>query len=90
MMAMGTLICFNCCWTEQPQPKRRRPRIDRSMIGQPTDFRHTAHIGSGDMSNGTSTLNSVQCQMQTKGGYEYVTPVNIHLNVVDLPVRNQL
>lgn len=89
-MAMGTLICFNCCWTEQPQPKRRRPRIDRSMIGQPTDFRHTAHIGSGDMSNGSSTLNSVQGQMQTKGGYEYVTPVSIHLNTIDLPVRNQL
>ena len=34
-------------------------------------------------------LNTVQSQMQTKGGYEYVTPVTIHLNCVDLPVHNQ-
>ncbi|KAK9408295.1 CRIB domain-containing protein [Crotalus adamanteus] len=30
-------LCFNCCIAEQPQPKRRR-RIDRSMIGEPTNF----------------------------------------------------
>ena len=34
-------------------------------------------------------LNTVQSQMQTKGGYDYVTPVTIHLNCVDLPVHNQ-
>lgn len=30
------------------QPQKRRPRIDRSMIGNPTDFQHTSHIGTGD------------------------------------------
>ena len=29
--------------------QRRRRRIDRSMIGYPTDFKHTGHIGAGDM-----------------------------------------
>ncbi|GCB60828.1 hypothetical protein scyTo_0011201 [Scyliorhinus torazame] len=41
-------LCFNCCIAEQPQPKRRR-RIDRSMIGEPTNFVHTSHMGAGDM-----------------------------------------
>ena len=27
----------------------RRPRIDRSMIGEPMDFRHTGHVGSTDL-----------------------------------------
>ncbi|KAF5895910.1 serine palmitoyltransferase 1 [Clarias magur] len=44
-------LCFNCCIAEQPQPKRRR-RIDRSMIGEPTNFVHTAHVGSGDLFSG--------------------------------------
>jgi len=47
-------------------PKRRRPKIDRSMIGQPTNFQHTGHIGSTDVG---SQLSTVQIQMNTKGGY---------------------
>ncbi|KAG0415496.1 hypothetical protein HPB47_007338, partial [Ixodes persulcatus] len=62
--------CFACCVTEQPAPKRRR-RIDRSMIGNPTNFQHTAHVGSGDMS---VHLNALQNQMASKGGYEYALP----------------
>ena len=27
----------------------RRPRIDRSQIGQPMNFRHTGHVGSTDL-----------------------------------------
>ncbi|XP_010215884.1 PREDICTED: CDC42 small effector protein 2 [Tinamus guttatus] len=50
-------LCFNCCIAEQPQPKRRR-RIDRSMIGEPTNFVHTAHVGSGDLFSG---MNSDYC-----------------------------
>lgn len=34
-----------------PQKKRRR-RIDRSMIGEPMNFVHLTHIGSGDMAAG--------------------------------------
>uniref|UniRef100_A0A7N9CDT6 CDC42 small effector protein 2 n=1 Tax=Macaca fascicularis TaxID=9541 RepID=A0A7N9CDT6_MACFA len=50
-------LCFNCCIAEQPQPKRRR-RIDRSMIGEPTNFVHTAHVGSGDLFSGMNSLHS--------------------------------
>ncbi|KAG1970992.1 CDC42 small effector protein [Pimephales promelas] len=60
-------LCFNCCIAEQPQPKRRR-RIDRSMIGEPTNFVHTAHVGSGDIFSGMNSVNSIQNQMQSKGG----------------------
>uniref|UniRef100_A0A4W5MKQ8 CRIB domain-containing protein n=1 Tax=Hucho hucho TaxID=62062 RepID=A0A4W5MKQ8_9TELE len=62
-------VCFSCCVGEQPQPKRRR-RIDRSMIGEPTNFVHTTHVGSGDMGVGLSSVNSVQAQMKSKGGYQ--------------------
>ncbi|KAJ8252446.1 hypothetical protein COCON_G00217580 [Conger conger] len=69
-------ICFTCCIAEQPQPKRRR-RIDRSMIGEPTNFVHTTHVGSGDMAMGvraagpagTSQVDSLQDKMKSKGGY---------------------
>ncbi|KAF7470838.1 Hypothetical predicted protein [Marmota monax] len=60
-------LCFNCCIAEQPQPKRRR-RIDRSMIGEPTNFVHTAHVGSGDLFSGMNSVSSIQNQMQSKGG----------------------
>uniref|UniRef100_A0A8C9RWL5 CRIB domain-containing protein n=1 Tax=Scleropages formosus TaxID=113540 RepID=A0A8C9RWL5_SCLFO len=60
-------VCFSCCIAEQPQPKRRR-RIDRSMIGEPTNFVHTTHVGSGDVTLGFS-VNGVQDQMKSKGGY---------------------
>ncbi|RWS01641.1 CDC42 small effector protein 2-like protein, partial [Dinothrombium tinctorium] len=72
--------CFTCCITQQPSTKRRR-RIDRSMISNPTDFRHTAHIGSGDMCAHIGTL---QNQMASKGGYDYAIPVNVQIPVVDV------
>lgn len=72
--------CFTCCVTEQPPPKRRH-RIDRSMIGSPTNFRHTAHVGSGDMNIHLDTL---QNQMASKGGYEYAIPVSVQIPVVDV------
>nr|XP_015198543.1 PREDICTED: CDC42 small effector protein 2-like [Lepisosteus oculatus]XP_015198545.1 PREDICTED: CDC42 small effector protein 2-like [Lepisosteus oculatus]XP_015198546.1 PREDICTED: CDC42 small effector protein 2-like [Lepisosteus oculatus]XP_015198547.1 PREDICTED: CDC42 small effector protein 2-like [Lepisosteus oculatus]XP_015198548.1 PREDICTED: CDC42 small effector protein 2-like [Lepisosteus oculatus] len=61
-------VCFSCCIAEQPQPKRRR-RIDRSMIGEPMNFVHTTHVGSGDMNLGHSSVDSIQEQMKSKGGY---------------------
>ncbi|MEE6503159.1 hypothetical protein FKM82_004758 [Ascaphus truei] len=62
------LFCFSCCIGEQPQPKRRR-RIDRSMIGEPKNFVHTAHVGSGDANAGFAMGGSFQDQMKSKGGY---------------------
>lgn len=45
-------------WAQQglmafiPLQKKRRRRIDRSMIGEPMNFVHLTHIGSGDMAAG--------------------------------------
>ncbi|XP_056881218.1 CDC42 small effector protein 2 [Takifugu flavidus] len=63
-------VCFSCCIAEQPQPKRRR-RIDRSMIGEPTNFVHTTHVGSGEMGLGLASVDLVQAQMKSKGGYAH-------------------
>lgn len=63
---------------EAPPPRKR---IDRSMIGLPTNFRHTGHIGSSELGNnnngngGGNNLVTVQTQMQSKGGYENSTSV---------------
>uniref|UniRef100_A0A670JKH3 CDC42 small effector 1 n=1 Tax=Podarcis muralis TaxID=64176 RepID=A0A670JKH3_PODMU len=43
---------LGCCVVEKSrQPKKTRRRIDRSMIGEPMNFVHLTHIGSGDMAN---------------------------------------
>lgn len=55
--------------------RRRRPPIDRSMIGLPMNFQHTAHIGSSDIALGTSHIVALQNHMQSKGGYETAVPV---------------
>lgn len=39
------------------------------MIGEPTNFVHTAHVGSGDLFSGMNSVSSIQSQMQSKGGY---------------------
>lgn len=36
---------FACCYQPAAQAQRTRRRIDRSMIGNPTNFQHTGHIG---------------------------------------------
>ncbi|XP_065661985.1 CDC42 small effector protein 2-A isoform X2 [Hydra vulgaris] len=62
------LLCFPCCVDEQP-PSRKRPKIDRTQIGLPTNFQHTGHIGSGEVAAGFD-VHQVQNSMQSKGGYE--------------------
>lgn len=57
---------FSCCVT---QPQKRRHRIDRSMIGHPTNFQHTGHVGSGDIEMPNDHLRALQNQMRSKGGY---------------------
>ena len=49
-----------------PEPEPTRPRIDRSMIGNPTNFIHTAHVGATDATQGIQT--GLQSQMNSKGG----------------------
>ncbi|BFZ14144.1 hypothetical protein BsWGS_17183 [Bradybaena similaris] len=85
-----SLLCFPCIGG-QPQPKRRaRPRLDPSMIGLPTNFRHTAHVGTGDVRT-SPNLHSVQSQMSSKGDYShYISPGHLQLSVVDLPARRPL
>lgn len=63
---------FSCCVNQPSQQKRhhRHGRIERSMIGEPTNFQHTGHIGSGDVELVNSQLRAIQQQMQSKGGYE--------------------
>merc|ERR1712113_529218 len=64
---------FTCCIEGSDEPIRNtRPRIDRSMIGQPMDFRHTAHIGQDNFSN-NDNMGLLQTQMKSKGGYNVIT-----------------
>ncbi|XP_025934900.1 CDC42 small effector protein 1 [Apteryx mantelli] len=62
---------LGCCVVEKPQPKKRRRRIDRSMIGEPMNFMHLTHIGSNDMAagEGLPMTGAVQ-EMRSKGGRE--------------------
>ena len=82
---------FKCCVAEDHSahhPARRR--IDRSMIGSPTDFRHTGHIGSADLM-GSSTqqqqqldpLSQLQSQMRSKGGYETAVEIPTAAHIVN-------
>ncbi|XP_068565482.1 CDC42 small effector protein 1 [Cebidichthys violaceus] len=57
---------MGCCVVAKPPPKKRR-RIDRTMIGEPTNFIHLTHIGSGEMAEGLQPSGSVQEQMRSKG-----------------------
>ncbi|CDQ80746.1 unnamed protein product [Oncorhynchus mykiss] len=47
--------------------KKKRRKIDCSMIGEPTNFMHLTHIGSGEMAEGLPPSGSVQEQMRSKG-----------------------
>ncbi|XP_057684529.1 CDC42 small effector protein 1 [Corythoichthys intestinalis] len=55
-----------CCVNAKAPPKKRRRRIDRSMIGEPTNFVHLTHIGSGEMADGFQPSGLVQEQMRSK------------------------
>ncbi|KAM9419609.1 CDC42 small effector protein 1-like isoform 1-T1 [Salvelinus alpinus] len=57
---------MGCCVVAKPPPKKRR-KIDCSMIGEPTNFMHLTHIGSGEMAEGLPPSGSVQEQMRSKG-----------------------
>ncbi|XP_013186244.1 CDC42 small effector protein homolog [Amyelois transitella] len=71
---------FACCYQPAAQAQRTRRRIDRSMIGAPTNFQHTGHIGSSDrfVDMPSSLLHSIQNQMQSKGGYEVAYGVKVY------------
>ncbi|XP_075931718.1 CDC42 small effector protein 1 [Anarhichas minor] len=58
---------MGCCVVAKPPPKKKRRRIDRTTIGEPTNFIHLTHIGSGEMAEGLQPSGSVQEQMRSKG-----------------------
>lgn len=81
--------CFSCCLTQQGprtrngrQRSHQRLRIDRSMIGVPTNFRHTGHISSGDLDMTSAQLSNIQAQMQMKGGYDNAYSVKVCITVL--------
>lgn len=59
--------------------QKRRRRIDRSMIGEPTNFVHTTHVGSGDMGLGLasvsfmSSLQNIQPKEYSKCDFSELT-----------------
>ncbi|XP_074424689.1 CDC42 small effector protein 2-like isoform X1 [Larus michahellis] len=69
--------------TASKHKQKRRRQIDRSMIGEPTNFVHTAHVGSGDLFSGMNSVSSIQNQMQSKGGYGGGIPANVQMQLVD-------
>ncbi|KAL4601530.1 CDC42 small effector protein 1-like [Arapaima gigas] len=58
---------MSCCVVAKPPPKKKRRKIDRSMIGEPMNFQHLTHIGSGEMTEGLPLSHSVKEQMRLKG-----------------------
>lgn len=55
--------------------QKRRRRIDRSMIGEPTNFVHTTHVGSGDMGLGMA---SVGFTLRRRDSRAAVSPLTVH------------
>lgn len=66
----ASLSCFRGMLDADDGRQKARRKIDRTMIGEPMNFRHTGHIGTGDMMGQSDQLHVVQKQMQSKGGYD--------------------
>eukprot|EP00049_Salpingoeca_infusionum_P010150 m.171706 g.171706 ORF g.171706 m.171706 type:complete len:106 (+) comp14558_c1_seq1:375-692(+) len=62
-VAMGFPMPWSCMSAEEEQPPRRR--IDKSLIGQPTNFVHASHLGT---SNVGAQMTTIKDQMSSKGG----------------------
>ncbi|KAJ7342077.1 hypothetical protein JRQ81_008707 [Phrynocephalus forsythii] len=62
------LVCFHCCIGDQPQMKRH-PRLTINMIGEPMNFVHIAHVGTKEMASSPPSVEQIQEQMNSKGGY---------------------
>ncbi|MFH4978560.1 hypothetical protein AB6A40_005269 [Gnathostoma spinigerum] len=74
---------LNCCVSTQSDIAR--VRIDRSMIGRPTDFRHIGHMGASDLSQ-TCNVEAVSGLLQSKGDDSHSLPVPSHLRANDIPL----
>ncbi|VDM40051.1 unnamed protein product [Toxocara canis] len=78
---------LNCCVS--PQSEIATVRIDRSMIGRPTDFRHIGHMGVNDL-NSSCNVEAVSCLLRSKGDDVHSLPVPHHLRANDIPIRGSL
>ncbi|KAA3673776.1 uncharacterized protein DEA37_0001600 [Paragonimus westermani] len=85
------MVCSLCCFQPTPQVStfvpyscfpQRKTKIDRFSIGNPTDFRHIAHVG-GSLGKSDSALTSLSSSFE-----ECSFPV--HLRLMDLPASNEI
>jgi len=57
-----------CAGLKEAPPKRRK--IDRTMIGDPTNFQHTSHLGgTSDIATRSIEPGSFSALMESKGGH---------------------
>lgn len=56
------------------------------MIGEPTNFQHTGHIGSGEMED--SKLSLMHDQMQSKGGYDNAISPSVLKVILTIPSQH--
>ncbi|KAI1726997.1 CDC42 small effector protein 2 [Ditylenchus destructor] len=75
---------LNCCVS--PQSDIGRIRIDRSLIGKPTDFRHLGHMGADDLS-GSYNAEAAHSLLSSKGDDEFRIPVPANFRANDLPIK---
>ncbi|KAF7241699.1 hypothetical protein EG68_10864 [Paragonimus skrjabini miyazakii] len=73
------MVCSLCCFQPTPQKKLK---IDRFSIGNPTGFRHIAHVG-GSVGKSDSALTSLS------GSFEECS-FPIHLRLMDLPASSEI
>jgi len=79
---------LNCCVT--PQSDIARVRIDRSMIGSPTDFRHIGHMGASDTSGSSYDARTLNCLLASKGSDEFGVRVPSELRHKDVPISRPI
>uniref|UniRef100_A0A914CMG5 CRIB domain-containing protein n=2 Tax=Acrobeloides nanus TaxID=290746 RepID=A0A914CMG5_9BILA len=75
---------LNCCVL--PQSEIGKVKIDRSMIGGPTNFRHIGHMGAGDLTS-SCKIEAVNCLLSSKGSEDYAIPVPSNLREKDIPIQ---
>ncbi|KAH7726727.1 CDC42 small effector protein 2 [Aphelenchoides avenae] len=75
---------LSCCVS--PQSDIGRVRIDRSMIGVPSDFRHIGHLGADDLTS-SCNADTMTCLLSSKGGDEFSMPVPANARAHDVPIK---
>ncbi|KAG7260426.1 hypothetical protein CRUP_009352, partial [Coryphaenoides rupestris] len=68
---------MGCCVLTKSPPRRRR--LELSMIGEPTNFTHLTHIGSGEMGEGLPPLSETPGHRHPAPGH-----VTLHQDTVTL------